>query len=269
MHLYGGLVDIDTDFDTDLDTGHGTDIEAGAEEDAEIVAVAVPGVRPVVTIDIVSDVVCPWCYIGKRRFEQGFAAATNDGDLGVDFEIRYKPYQLDPTAAPGVAGPVFDAYAKKFGGDDEATAIIAHVTEAAAGDGLEFRMDRSLRANTLLAHRLIWWAGTSDVDISQDAMKERLLRAYFMDGAHIGSVDALVECAVDLGADPAATWTFLESEAGTAEVRAELDHARDNGITAVPTYVFDDEWAVPGAQDPETFERVLRKMAANALTATR
>jgi len=237
--------------------------------DTDTAPEASSGARPTVTIDIFSDVVCPWCYIGKRRFEAGLAAATADGDLGVDFDITFKPYQLDPTAAPGVAGPVFDAYAKKFGGEAKATEILAHVTNTAAGDGLEFRMDKSLRANTLLAHRLIWWAEQQDNDLSQDAMKERLLQAYFMDGAHIGSVDALVDCAVDVGADAEAARTFLESGAGTDEVQAELDHARDNGITAVPTYVFNDEWAVPGAQDPETFEKVLRKMAANALEAAR
>ena len=225
--------------------------------------------RPTVTIDIFSDVVCPWCYIGKRRFEAGLAEATSDGDLGVDFDITFKPYQLDPTAAPGVAGPVLDAYAKKFGGEDKANEIIAHVTNTAAGDGLEFRMDQALRANTLLAHRLIWWADQPDNDLSQEAMKERLLRAYFTEGAHIGSVDALVACAVDVGADADEARSFLESGRGTAEVNAELDHARDNGITAVPTYVFNDEWAVPGAQDPATFAKVLRKMAANALAGAR
>ena len=223
--------------------------------------------RPTVTIDIFSDVVCPWCYIGKRRFEAGIAAATSGEDLGVDFDITYKPYQLDPTAAPGVAGPVIDAYAKKFGGLEKAQEILRHVTTTAAGDGLEFHMDKSLRANTLLAHRLIWWAEQPSNDLSQDAMKERLLKAYFMDGAHVGSVDALVACAVDVGADADEARTFLESGEGSAEVQAELDHARDNGITAVPTYVFNDEWAVPGAQDPDTFEKVLRKMAANALAA--
>lgn len=226
-----------------------------------------PDIRPTVTIDIFSDVVCPWCYIGKRRFEAGLAAATADGDLGVDFDITFKPYQLDPTAAPGVAGPVIDSYAKKFGGLEKAQEILQHVTTTAAGDGLEFHMDKALRANTLLAHRLIWWADQPDNDLSQDAMKERLLHAYFIDGAHIGSVDVLVACALDVGAEADVAREFLESGRGTAEVQAELDHARDNGITAVPTYVFNDEWAVPGAQDADTFAKVLRKMASNALDA--
>ena len=222
--------------------------------------------RPTVTIDIFSDVVCPWCYIGKRRFEAGLAEATADGDLGVDFAIEFRPYQLDPTAAPGAAGPVVDAYAKKFGGMDKAGQILAHVTRTAADDGLEFRMDRALRANTLLAHRLIWWANQPGSPVTQDAMKERLLKAYFVDGAHVGDAETLADCAAEIGADRDEVRAFLESTAGTSEVAAELDHARDNGITAVLTYLFDGQWAVPGNQDAATFDKVLKKMADRALT---
>jgi predicted DsbA family dithiol-disulfide isomerase len=220
--------------------------------------------RPVVTVDIYSDVVCPWCYIGKRRFEAGFEMASANGDLGVDFRVQYKPYQLDPTAAPGVAGPVFDAYAKKFGGEDKARSIIDHVTRTAAEDGLEFRMDRALRANTLLAHRLIWRAGHGLSTATQDQTKERLLQAYFVDGVHIGSIAALADVIAELGDDHADVVAFLESEQGTAEVAGELDEARDHGITAVPTYVFQDQWAVPGAQDAGTFAKVLTRMAERA-----
>lgn len=223
--------------------------------------------RPTVSIDVYSDVVCPWCYIGKRRFEAGMAAAAADGDLGVDFAIEFKPFQLDPTAAPGVAGPVFDAYAKKFGGAEKAEQIIGHVSRTAAEDGLEFRMDRALRANTLLAHRLIWWAAQPGSPVSQDAMKERLLQAYFMDGKHVGDAAVLADVAAEIGADRDQVMAFLESSEGTAEVAGELDHARDSGITAVPTYVFNDQWAVPGAQDAATFAKVLRKMADKALAA--
>jgi predicted DsbA family dithiol-disulfide isomerase len=221
--------------------------------------------RPTISIDVYSDVVCPWCYIGKRRFEQGLSKATADGDLGVDFEIHYKPYQLDPTAKPGDSGPVLDAYAKKFGGPEKAEAIIANVTETAAQDGLEFRMDKALRANTLLAHRLIWLAGQTDTPVQQEAVKERLLQAYFTEGVNIGNPEALADCVSELGLDRDGLMEFLESDMGSAEVAAELDGARDHGITAVPTYVFNDQWAVPGAQDPETFARVFKKMAETAL----
>ena len=218
---------------------------------------------PTISIEIYSDVVCPWCYIGKRRFEAGMALAETE-DLGVNFEISYKPFQLDPTAAPGAAGPVIEAYARKFGGMEQAEQILARVTEAAADEGIEFNMDRALRANTLLAHRLIWLADQPESPVEQEVMKERLLKAYFTDGVHIGEPDALAECAADVGFDRDEIVQFLESDRGVSEVAAELEEGRNNGITAVPTYVLNGEWAVPGAQDPETFAQVLRKMAANA-----
>ena len=224
--------------------------------------------RPTVTVEVWSDVVCPWCYIGKRRFESGLdaALAESGGDLGVDIEVSFKPFQLDPKAAPGVAGPVFDAYAKKFGGEDQAHAIIERVTAEAAGNGLEFHMDRALRANTLLAHRLLWWAGKSDTAVDQGVMKERLLQAYFMDGLHVGDAEVLADLAAELGADRAEVLAFLESEDGASEVAAELRHAYENGITAVPTYVFNGEWAVPGAQDPAMFAKILGRLAEQAAT---
>ena len=220
--------------------------------------------RPVVTVDVWSDVVCPWCYIGKRRFEAGLERIADD-DLGVDFDVTYRPFQLDPTAQPGVAGPVFDAYARKFGGPEEAQRILDHVTATAAGDGLEFHLERAQRANTLLAHRLIWWADRPGSPVDQETMKEGLLRAYFVDGVHVGDVGSLADVAAELGADRDEVEAFLRSDEGVDEVAAELDEARDEGVTAVPTYVFAGRWAVPGAQDPETFERVFRKMAERAL----
>ncbi len=222
--------------------------------------------RPVVTVDIYSDVVCPWCYIGKRKFETGMEIVDGD-DLGVDFDVTYRPYQLDPTAAPGLSQPVVEAYAKKFGGPERAAEIIRNVSDRAADVGLEFNMDRALRANTLLAHRLIWLAGQPDSGIEQSTMKERLLKAYFTDGLDIGDPDVLAGCAADAGIDRATALTFLESDRGRSEVAAELDEARDEGITAVPTYVFNGKWAVPGAQEPETFAQVLRKMANDAMSS--
>ena len=224
--------------------------------------------RPIVTVEVWSDVVCPWCYIGKRKFASGIALVEAElAEAGVDvaFDVSYHPYQLDPTAAPGVAGPVLDAYAKKFGGPERAEAIIANVSERAAEVGLDFRMERALRANTLLAHRLIWMAGQPDSPVAQDAMKERLLRAYFHDGVNIGDPDVLADCAAEVGFDRDEVHEFLASGRGTDEVRAELDHASDNGITAVPTYVVNGRWAIPGAQEPETFAQVLRKMADQAV----
>ena len=221
--------------------------------------------HPAITIDIYSDVVCPWCYIGKRRFDNGLASVIDD--LGVEVQVTYRPYQLDPTAATGVATPVAEAYAKKFGGEQRAAEILAHVTRTAAEDGIEFNMDQALRANTLLAHRLIWLAAQPGSPVDQAHLKERLMQAYFTDGVHIGNPDVLADVASEVGFDRNDVEAFLSSERGVAEVTEELLQATALGVTAVPTYVFNGAWAVPGAQDPETFVQVLRKLAAKADTS--
>lgn len=206
-------------------------------------------------VEIWSDVVCPWCYIGKRRFER--ALAELDGEIEVD--LVYRPYQLDPTAPIGTATPVAEVYARKFGGPDRAEQIFRHVTGIAADEGLEFRMDQALRANTRDAHRLLWFAEqTGD---AQGEVKEQLLRAYFTEGRDVGDRDVLVEVAVDAGLDRDGVTEFLDGTDGVAEVEELLARAHESGITAVPTYVIDDAWAVPGAQEPETFVQVLRRMA--------
>jgi predicted DsbA family dithiol-disulfide isomerase len=117
----------------------------------------------------------------------------------------------------------------------------------------------------LLAHRVIWLAAQPDSPVAQDSMKERLLAAYFHDGLNIGDPDVLADCAAEVGFDRDEVYEFLASGRGTDEVRAELDVASDSGITAVPTYVINGRWAVPGAQEPETFAQVLRKMADQAV----
>jgi predicted DsbA family dithiol-disulfide isomerase len=210
-------------------------------------------------VEIWSDIVCPWCYIGKRRFE--LALAELDGEL--DVEVVYRPFQLDPRASPGSSMPVAEAYARKFGGPQEAQAVIDRVTAVAHEVGIEFRMDRALRANTLLAHRLLWLA-EPPCPIPQATLKERLLRAYFIDGLDIGDPDVLADCAADVGFDRDEVVLFLDSDAGREEVAAMLGQAHDAGITAVPTYVIDRKWAIPGAQDPDVFVQALRRFAAKA-----
>ena len=209
--------------------------------------------RPTLQVEIWSDVVCPWCYIGKRRFEKAAAALADE----VDLQVVFRPYQLDPTASPGKATPVVEAYAKKFGGPQRAEQIIAHVSNEAAGEGLEFRMDRALRANTLLAHRLLWLAEATG---HQYALKERLLQAYFCDGLDVGDPATLAACAADVGMPEDRVLAFLESDDGTAEVRSQLLSAMDAEISAVPTFVLDGRWAIPGAQDPDTFITLIRRL---------
>jgi predicted DsbA family dithiol-disulfide isomerase len=220
--------------------------------------------RPTITVDIYSDVVCPWCYIGKRKWELGVEEA---GDIGADVEVTFRPHQLDPRAPVGAPTPAREAYAKKFGGRERADVILGQVTRAAAEVGVEFHMDRALRANTFHAHRLIWLAAQPDSPVPQAAMKERLLQAYFSDGLDIGDPGTLADCAADVGFDRDEIVAFLDSERGREEVAGELREGWENGITAVPTFVFNGAWAVPGAQEPDTFAQVLRRLAERATSA--
>ena len=214
-------------------------------------------------VEVWSDVVCPWCYIGKRRFSAALAELAADPGFDTPNEVVYRPYQLDPKAAPGTATPVPEVYARKFGGPERAAAILEQLTQTAAGDGLEFHLDRAQRANTRDAHRLLWYAEHHGGPDAQDALKEQLLSAYFTRGRNIGSTEVLVEEAVAAGLDEDAVRRFLDTDEGRIEVEAELAFAAENEITAVPTYVIDRRWSIPGAQDPEVFVQVLRRLAAH------
>jgi predicted DsbA family dithiol-disulfide isomerase len=206
-----------------------------------------------VKVDIWSDVVCPWCYIGKRRFEAALARFPGSPDV----EVTFRAFQLDPGAAPGTATPVHQVYERKFG-PAQADQMIDRVTTLAAAEGLTFDLGRALRANTLLAHRVLWLARERGV---QEPVKERLLRAYFTEGRNVGDPDTLTELAADCGLDRDEVLGFLGSNGGEVEVAGDLREALELGITAVPTYVFDGRWSVPGAQDPDTFLRVLERVA--------
>jgi predicted DsbA family dithiol-disulfide isomerase len=211
-------------------------------------------------VEIYSDVVCPWCYIGKRRFE----AALERFDGRDDVTVVYKPYQLDPRA-PREPTPVVDAYARKFGGPEEAMRIIQRVTDTAAPEGLDFHLDIAQRANTFDAHRLLAYAHDRG---QQEAMNERLLQAYFVEGKDVADHEQLADLAAEVGLDRAAVATFLASDEGVDDLRDELRDSVERGITAVPTFVFAGLWSVPGAQDPDTMLRVLEivteKLAAAA-----
>jgi predicted DsbA family dithiol-disulfide isomerase len=188
-----------------------------------------------VLVEIWSDVVCPWCYIGKRRFDAAVTQVAADRDAAPDelFDVRYRPYQLDPTAPPGTTTPVAEVYARKFGGPDRAEEIFSHLRQVASSDGLDLRFDIAVRANTRLAHQALWLAeGTG----RQAALEEELFAAYFTNG-------------LDLHDD--------EVVGGVVE---QLATAASNGITAVPTFVLDGRWAIPGAQDIDVFTRALARL---------
>lgn len=208
-------------------------------------------------LEIFSDVVCPWCYIGKRRFDR---AVTNLASAGINLilEVNYRPFQLDPTAPIGAPSPVRDAYAKKFGSQERADEILKHVTTVAATEGIYFQMDIAIRANTSRAHRLIALAQTTELDHTK--LKESLMIAYFCEGRDVSNIDTLIDIAAAFGLDHAQVSEMLNSEQSSQQLDADLSRARELGVTAVPTYVFNEQWSVPGAQDTETFERVLKKL---------
>ena len=204
-----------------------------------------------VDIDIYSDVVCPWCYIGKRRFEQ--AVAGYDGEV----TVTYRPFQLDPSTPRGPR-PLLDWLAPKFGGEARARQITAHTTEVAAADGLDLRYDTALITNTFEAHRLIWFATRAGAG---PETVEALHRAHFTDGLDIGSRDVLASVAAGVGLDEATVRSYLDSSEGVDEVRAAIEDAYRLGIHSVPTFVFAGKYAVSGAQDPARLLAVLEEVA--------
>ncbi len=201
-------------------------------------------------IDIWSDVVCPWCYIGVTRFDR--ALAGFDGKV----TIRLRPFQLDPDAPiPGV--PVREVYAAKFGGDVDAT--LERITSEGAREGLTFNWDRAIRGNTFDAHRAIAYARQSNRD---RVLELRLFRAYFTDGLDISNRAVLADEGAHAGLDRSKLATYLESDDGVDEVRRELNGAYERGITGVPTFLFEDEFLIPGAVDAASFTRILEQMRA-------
>ncbi len=215
-----------------------------------------------VLVEVWSDVVCPWCYIGKRRFATATSELAADPTFDAAIDIVYRPYQLDPKAPPGTAMAVPDMYARKFGSPERAAAIIDNVTQVAAAEGLEFHLDTAQRANTRDAHRLLWYAEHHGPPGAQADLKERLLSAYFTRGLHVGDIAVLVAEAAAAGLDADDVRRFLDGDDGRVEVEGFLAFAAEAGITAVPTYVIDRRWSIPGAQDPDVFVQVLRRLAA-------
>ncbi|HTV93998.1 MAG TPA: DsbA family oxidoreductase [Verrucomicrobiae bacterium] len=201
-------------------------------------------------IDIWSDVVCPWCYIGVTRFNR--ALAQFDGEV----TIRLHPFQLDPDApTPGV--PVREVYAAKFGGEVDAT--LERITSEGAREGLTFNWDRAIRGNTFDAHRAIAYARQSNLDRDLEML---LFRAYFTDGLDVSDRAVLAEQGARVGLDRDQLTAYLQSDDGVDEVRRELNGAYERGISGVPSFLFEDEFMVPGAVDTASFTRILEQMRA-------
>lgn len=202
-------------------------------------------------IEIWSDVICPWCYIGKRRVETALQ------DFGGDVTITFRAYQLDPSPVPAPV-PIKQAMAAKFGGPARAEQMFRHVASVAAGDGLTLNFDRAIAANTFDAHRLIAWAAGQELQLN---MIETLQRAHFTDGVDLGSHAELARLAGSIGLDHHAALAYLASPAGTDAVNADLAEARELGVTSVPTFVIDRKYAIQGAQEPAALRSALEEIA--------
>jgi predicted DsbA family dithiol-disulfide isomerase len=214
-----------------------------------------------ISVEVFSDVVCPWCYIGKRRLDRAVATLADDPEFPA-VDVVFRPFQLDPDAPRGQAEPVLDAYARKFGGAERANEVIARVTGVGQAEGLDFRLDRAVRPNTADAHRLLWWALRWGGAVVQRDLNEQLMAAYFTDGEDLGDADVLVARAARCGLDADVVREALTDEEGVEALAVALQQAADLGITAVPTFIVDSRWSIPGAQNPEYFVEVLRRVAA-------
>ena len=212
-----------------------------------------------VKIDIWSDVVCPWCYIGKRRFDTAIERLRAKG-ITEHIEVVYRSYQLDPGAPVADTTPAIDAYAKKFGGRERAVQIINHVTSIAAQDGITFNMDIARRANTILAHRVLHWVLLTHGNDMQARAKEEFLAAYFTHGGDISQIDTLRDALGNISIDTDGLDEWLIGGGGEDEFLTDLRDAQAREITAVPSFVINDQFIIPGAQDIEVFEQVLSKM---------
>lgn len=199
-------------------------------------------------IDIVSDVVCPWCYIGKRRLERALAARGRG-----DVEIVWRAFQLNPDM-PREGMDRARYLAVKFGSAAQAQRIYDEIAETGAAEGIAFAFSRIARTpNTLDAHRLIRLAAAEG---RQDAVVEALFRAYFLDGVDIGAQESLIAIAEEAGIAREVAEPFLAGEDGLDAVRREDLGARRLGITGVPCFIVDGRYAISGAQAPEVFLRV-------------
>jgi predicted DsbA family dithiol-disulfide isomerase len=211
-------------------------------------------------VDVVSDVVCPWCYIGERKLETALARLRAD-EPGLAPTVRWHPFELNPDLP--VEGIPRAAYLeKKFGGKARAAEIYARVRAVGAEVGIAFDFDRIARQpNTREAHRLIAWAQQRG---DAGALVERLFRAYFVEGRWIGERDLLAALAADSGLPGDEARNVLASDLYRAEVEAEYREAQEAGITGVPFFIFNGRTAVSGAHDPDVLLEAIAAARANA-----
>jgi predicted DsbA family dithiol-disulfide isomerase len=205
-----------------------------------------------IKVDIWSDVQCPWCYIGKRKFEAGAKA------FGGDVEVEYHSYELAPDTPVDFDGTPIDYLSQRKGMPvDQVEQMLERVTGIAASVGLDYDYEHVHQTNTVKAHELIHYAKARGRQLD---MKERLLKAYFIDGRHVGRIEDLADLAAEIGFDRDDVVRALEANEYLADVKADVAQASEYGIQGVPFFVIDGKYGVSGAQEAETFANVLAQV---------
>jgi predicted DsbA family dithiol-disulfide isomerase len=213
-----------------------------------------PYVSEAIKVDIWSDVQCPWCYIGKRKFEAAVAGFAGEVD------VEYHSFELAPDTPVDFEGSPKDYLAERKGiSRADADVMLERVTGIAASVGLDYDYDHVHQTNTIKAHELLHYAKSQGRQVD---MKERLLKAYFVDGRHVGRIEDLADLAAEIGLDRAEVVTVLTNETYLADVKADVAQAEVYGINGVPFFVFEEKYGVSGAQDPATFANVLEQVAS-------
>jgi predicted DsbA family dithiol-disulfide isomerase len=209
--------------------------------------------RVVMQVEVWSDIVCPWCYIGKRRLESALARFEHADDV----EVVWRSFELDASAPPSIEGNLVQRLADKYGvSPGEAAAMNQRVSSIAAEEGLRYRLDIARPGNTFDAHRLLHLAAARGV---QGELKERLLAAYQSEGHAIGDHDVLIEQAVTVGLDAAEVHDVLAGDRYADDVRSDEREARAMGATGVPFFVIDRRYAVAGAQPADLLLQALEQ----------
>ena len=220
--------------------------------------------RDKISIDVWSDIACPWCYIGKRNLEKGLAATADDDDAP-RVEVTFHSYELSPDTPVDFEGDEIDFLAGHKGMPREnVIEMLDRVTGVAADAGLDYRFDLLKHTNTVKAHELLHLAKAEG---RQAEVAERLMSAYFTEGRHIGRVDDLVQLATEAGLDAALTRDALESGRYLDDVRADQAQAAAYGIQGVPFFVIDGRYGVSGAQPADAFAQITRQVWAERTTS--
>lgn len=218
------------------------------------------GFVTVMRIDIWSDVVCPWCYLGAHRLDAALDQVGRDG-----IEVRWHAYQLDPSAHAEPRDLRRSLEAKYGAGTFDA--MTGRLVELGRAEGLDYRFDRALAINTADAHRLIAWAGDATDGGAQSRLIERFFTGYFTDGEDLSDHSVLAAAAVDVGLDRAAVELVLSGDDYAARVAQDQSEAQDRGITGVPAFVIDDQFLIPGAQDVDRLVAMLERVRGDAASA--